>query len=147
MSDLKGLINKVAQGDPLDRAEARRAFDIMMSGEATPSQMGGLLLGLRVRGETIDEIAGAVETMREKMLRVVAPEGAIDIVGTGGDAKGSYNVSTCSAFVVAGAGIPVAKHGNRALSASTSSSVRTPSAAACAMPAWASCSLPPITPP
>ncbi|MGX1100405.1 anthranilate phosphoribosyltransferase [Amorphus sp. MBR-141] len=116
MSDLKGLINKVAQGDPLDRAEARRAFDIMMSGEATPSQMGGLLLGLRVRGETIDEIAGAVETMREKMLRVVAPEGAIDIVGTGGDAKGSYNVSTCSAFVVAGAGIPVAKHGNRALS-------------------------------
>ncbi|MGX1306303.1 anthranilate phosphoribosyltransferase [Amorphus suaedae] len=116
MSDLKGLINKVAQGDALNRAEARRAFDIMMSGEATPSQMGGLLLGLRVRGETIDEIAGAVETMREKMLRVVAPEGAMDIVGTGGDAKGTYNVSTCSAFVVAGAGIPVAKHGNRALS-------------------------------
>ncbi|WP_018698360.1 anthranilate phosphoribosyltransferase [Amorphus coralli] len=116
MSDMKGLVNTVAQGETLSRTDARRAFDIMMSGEATPSQMGGLLMALRVRGETTDEIAGAVETMREKMLRVDAPADAIDIVGTGGDAKGSYNVSTCTAFVVAGAGIPVAKHGNRALS-------------------------------
>ncbi|MDQ0315563.1 anthranilate phosphoribosyltransferase [Amorphus orientalis] len=116
MSDLKALLDKAAQGDTLSREEARRAFDIMMSGEATPSQMGGLLMALRVRGESIDEITGAVETMREKMVRVDAPADAIDIVGTGGDAKGSYNVSTCSAFVVAGAGIPVAKHGNRALS-------------------------------
>src|SRR5688572_10075593 len=88
----------------------------MMSGEATPSQMGGLLMALRVRGETIDEITGAVFAMREKMLRVHAPPEAIDIVGTGGDASGSYNISTCAAFIVAGAGVPVAKHGNRALS-------------------------------
>ena len=88
----------------------------MMSGEATPSQIGGLLMALRVRGETVDEITGAVEIMREKMLRVDAPADAIDIVGTGGDASGSYNISTCAAFVAAGAGLKVAKHGNRALS-------------------------------
>jgi anthranilate phosphoribosyltransferase len=92
------------------------AFDLMMSGEATPSQMGGLLMALRVRGETVDEITGAVSAMRSKMLRVIAPPGAIDVVGTGGDASGSYNISTCAAFIVAGAGVPVAKHGNRALS-------------------------------
>jgi anthranilate phosphoribosyltransferase len=88
----------------------------MMSGEATPSQMGGLLMALRVRGETVDEITGAVTTMRAKMLRVKAPPGAVDVVGTGGDASGSFNISTCAAFIVAGAGVPVAKHGNRALS-------------------------------
>ncbi len=87
-----------------------------MSGEATPSQIGGFLMALRVRGETVDEIAGAVQAMRAKMTHVEAPEGAIDIVGTGGDASGTYNISTCSAFVVAGGGVPVAKHGNRALS-------------------------------
>ena len=116
MSDLKSYIAKVADGTPLSFEEARRAFDIMMSGEATPSQIGGFLMALRTRGETVDEISGAVATMRAKMLPVTAPENAIDIVGTGGDASGSYNVSTCAAFVVAGAGIPVAKHGNRALS-------------------------------
>src|SRR5579875_894590 len=88
----------------------------MMSGEATPSQMGGLLMALRVRGETVDEITGAVTVMRAKMLRVTAPKDAIDIVGTGGDASGSFNISTCAAFIVAGCGVPVAKHGNRALS-------------------------------
>jgi anthranilate phosphoribosyltransferase len=88
----------------------------MMSGAATPSQMGGLLMALRVRGETVDEITGAVTVMREKMLRVNAPPDAIDVVGTGGDASGSFNISTCAAFIVAGAGVPVAKHGNRALS-------------------------------
>jgi len=78
--------------------------------------MGGLLMALRVRGETVDEITGAVTTMRAKMLGVKAPADAVDVVGTGGDASGSYNISTCAAFVVAGAGAPVAKHGNRALS-------------------------------
>jgi anthranilate phosphoribosyltransferase len=116
MSNLKALIAKVADGNALTRAEARQAFDVIMSGAATPSQIGGFLMALRVRGETVDEIAGAVATMRAKMLPVTAPEDAVDVVGTGGDASGSYNISTCSAFVVAGCGVPVAKHGNRSLS-------------------------------
>ena len=116
MDDLKSIIGKVATGASLSREEAASAFDSMMSGEATPSQMGGLLMALRVRGETVDEITGAVSAMRAKMLRVDAPSDAIDIVGTGGDGSGSVNVSTCAAFIVSGAGIPVAKHGNRALS-------------------------------
>jgi len=115
-ADFKSLIGKVAAGNPLTREEAERAFDVMMSGEATPSQMGGFLMALRVRGETVDEIAGAVATMRAKVLPVEAPADAIDVVGTGGDAVGTYNISTTTAFVVAGAGVPVAKHGNRALS-------------------------------
>ena len=116
MAEFKPLIAKVAAGTPLTRSEAREAFDVMMSGDATPSQIGGFLMALRVRGETVDEITGAVEIMREKMLPVSAPADAIDIVGTGGDASGSYNISTCAAFVAAGAGLKVAKHGNRALS-------------------------------
>jgi len=116
MADLKTYIAKVASGAALDFGEAREAFEIIMSGEATPSQIGGFLMALRVRGETVDEISGAVDTMRAKMLPVSAPPGAIDIVGTGGDASGTYNVSTCAAFIVAGCGVPVAKHGNRALS-------------------------------
>jgi anthranilate phosphoribosyltransferase len=116
MTSFKALIAKVADGKALSREEAKDAFDVMMSGEATPSQIGGFLLALRVRGETVDEITGAVQAMREKMLRVAAPADAIDIVGTGGDASGSYNISTASAFVAAGAGLKVAKHGNRALS-------------------------------
>ncbi len=116
MDDLKSIIGKVATGATLSREEAASAFDSMMSGEATPSQMGGLLMALRVRGETVDEITGAVAAMRAKMLAVEAPADAVDIVGTGGDGSGSINVSTCAAFIVAGAGVPVAKHGNRALS-------------------------------
>ncbi len=116
MAELKPFIAKAANGLALTREEAREAFDIMMSGEATPSQIAGFLMALRVRGETIEEITGAVEIMREKMLPVVAPVDAIDIVGTGGDASGSYNISTCAAFIAAGAGLKVAKHGNRALS-------------------------------
>ena len=112
----KGLIAKVATGATLAREEAAGAFEQMMSGEATPSQMGALLMALRVRGETVDEITGAVSVMRAKMLRVAAPPGAVDVVGTGGDASGSFNISTCAALIVAGAGVPVAKHGNRALS-------------------------------
>src|SRR3954469_12669558 len=114
--DFKALIARVATGATLTRQEAATAFDRMMSGEATPSQMGGLLMALRIRGETVDEITGAVTTMRAKMLGVKAPTDAIDVVGTGGDASGSFNISTCAAFIVAGAGVPVAKHGNRALS-------------------------------
>ena len=113
---MKAVIAKVATGAALSRDESSSVFDRMMSGEATPSQMGALLMGLRVRGETVEEITGAVATMRAKMLRVEAPADAIDVVGTGGDASGSYNISTCAAFIVAGAGVPVAKHGNRALS-------------------------------
>ena len=116
MNDLKSFIAKVATGATLSRDEAASAFDSMMAGEATPSQMGGLLMALRVRGETVDEITGAVAVMRAKMLRVAAPADAVDIVGTGGDGSGSVNVSTCASFIVAGAGVPVAKHGNRALS-------------------------------
>src|SRR5712692_7207475 len=116
MDEFKALIGKVATGAVLTVEESASAFDRMMSGEATPSQMGALLMALRLRGETIDEITGAVTTMRAKMLGVAAPDGAIDVVGTGGDASGSYNISTCAALIVAGAGVPVAKHGNRALS-------------------------------
>ncbi|MGU3493657.1 anthranilate phosphoribosyltransferase [Xanthobacteraceae bacterium A53D] len=116
MERLRPLLNKVATGAELSREESAYAFDKMMSGETTPSQMGAFLMGLRVRGETVDEIVGAVSVMRAKMLPVDAPADAVDVVGTGGDASGSYNISTCSAFVVAGAGAPVAKHGNRALS-------------------------------
>src|SRR5215475_8175986 len=116
MVELKALIGQVATGAQLTRDQAAAAFESMMSGEATPSQMGGLLMALRVRGETVDEITGAVSAMRGKMLRVKAPAEAVDVVGTGGDGSGSVNVSTCASFIVAGAGIPVAKHGNRALS-------------------------------
>jgi anthranilate phosphoribosyltransferase len=116
MDDLKSIIAKVATGATLSREEAASAFDRMMSGEATPSQLGGLLMALRVRGETVDEITGAVSAVRAKMLRVKAPTDAVDVVGTGGDGSGSVNVSTCASFIVAGTGVPVAKHGNRALS-------------------------------
>ncbi|MCX7304325.1 MAG: anthranilate phosphoribosyltransferase [Hyphomicrobiales bacterium] len=119
MATLKDHIAKVAGGSPLSYDEAREAFNIIMSGEATPGQIGGFLMALRVRGETVDEISGAVSTMRAKMLGVVAPPGAIDIVGTGGDGSHSLNISTASALVIAGAGVPVAKHGNRGLSSQT----------------------------
>ncbi len=119
MATLKDYIGKVADGTALSFDEARDAFDIIMSGEATPGQVGGFLMALRVRGETVDELSGAVTTMRAKMLTVVAPDDAIDIVGTGGDGSHSVNISTASAFVIAGAGVPVAKHGNRGLSSQT----------------------------
>lgn len=116
MPELKPLLAKVANGESLTRAEAREAFEVLMSGEATPSQIGGFLMALRVRGETVDEIAGAVATMRSKMLPVTAPADAVDIVGTGGDGTGTYNISTLASLIVAGCDVPVAKHGNRALS-------------------------------
>ncbi|MGY8663519.1 anthranilate phosphoribosyltransferase [Bradyrhizobium sp. UFLA05-109] len=121
MMDLKQIMGKVASGAPLDHQEMAVAFDSMLSGKATPAQMGGLLLALRVRGETVEEIAGAVSAMRGRMRSVNVPPGSVDIAGTGGDGSGSVNVSTCASFIVAGAGIPVAKHGNRALSSRSGS--------------------------
>ena len=116
MESFKPLIAKVAAGAQLSRGEAAAAFDSMLSGDVTPAQMGGFLMALRVRGETVEETTGAVTAMRGKMLRVKAPANAIDIVGTGGDGSGSYNVSTLAAIVTAACGVPVAKHGNRAAS-------------------------------
>jgi anthranilate phosphoribosyltransferase len=116
MTDLKALIGQVAQGKPLSEDEAERAFDIIMSGNATPAQMGAFLMALRVRGETVEEITGAARIMRAKALPIDAPPGAIDTCGTGGDSAGTWNISTAAALVVAAAGVPVAKHGNRALS-------------------------------
>jgi anthranilate phosphoribosyltransferase len=117
MSDvLKPLLAKVADANTLNADEAEAAFDIIMSGQATDAQIGAFLMALRVRGETVDEITGAVRTMRAKALAVEAPDGAIDVVGTGGDGSGTYNISTAAAIVVAACGVPVAKHGNKALS-------------------------------
>ncbi len=116
MGDIKTLLNKVALAQSLSVEEAEQAFSIIMAGDATPSQMGGFLMALRVRGESIEEITGAARAMRARMLPIEAPEGAIDTCGTGGDAKGTLNISTASSFVVAACGVPVAKHGNRALS-------------------------------
>jgi anthranilate phosphoribosyltransferase len=113
---LKRLMQKVATGASLTEDEIKDAFELMMSGVATPAQMAAFLMGLRVRGETLAEITGACRLMREKMLPVEAPPDAVDIVGTGGDGHNTYNVSTCAAIVAAGAGVPVAKHGNRAVS-------------------------------
>ncbi|MCQ0970372.1 anthranilate phosphoribosyltransferase [Paracoccus sp. TK19116] len=113
--DVRPLIG-LAATRPLTGAEAEEAFSALFDGAATPAQIGGLLMALRVRGETVDEIAAAARAMRARMNRVTAPTGAMDIVGTGGDGKGTLNISTATAFVVAGAGVPVAKHGNRNLS-------------------------------
>lgn len=116
MDDFKPFIAKVATGASLSREEARDAFEAMLSGEVTNAQAAAFLMALRVRGETTEEIAGAVTAMRARMLAVEAPADAIDIVGTGGDSSGSYNVSTLASIIVAACGVPVAKHGNRAAS-------------------------------
>src|SRR5438094_9585367 len=114
--DLKPLLAHVAQGRSLTEAQAESAFEIIMSGNATASQIGAFLMALRVRGETVEEIAGAARIMRAKALAVDAPPGTIDTCGTGGDASGSFNISTASALVVARCRVPGGKHGNRALS-------------------------------
>ena len=122
MDAFKPLICKVATGASLTRAEAEIAFDNILSGEVTPSQMGAFLMALRVRGETVEEITGAVTAMRAKMTRVKAPDTAVDIVGTGGDGAGTYNVSTLASIITAACGVPVAKHGNRAASSKSGAS-------------------------
>ncbi|MCG8543488.1 MAG: anthranilate phosphoribosyltransferase [Alphaproteobacteria bacterium] len=114
--DIRPLLAKVSDGQSLTESEAREAFEILMSGDATAAQIGAFLMALRVRGETVAELTGATRTMRDKMLKIEVPKGTIDIVGTGGDAHGTYNISTATALVVAGCGVPVAKHGNRAAS-------------------------------
>ncbi|MEE3627265.1 anthranilate phosphoribosyltransferase [Nitrospirillum sp. BR 11752] len=116
IGDMKALLGRVAEGKRLSEDQALAAFDIIMSGNATPSQMGGFLMALRVRGETVDEITGAVRALRGRAARIDCPPGTIDTCGTGGDASGTYNISTAVAFVLAACGVPVAKHGNRALS-------------------------------
>ena len=116
IKDFKAVLAVVADGTTLTASQAEAAFDTIMSGDATPAQIGAFLMALRLRGETVEEIAAAARVMRAKALPVDAPDNAIDIVGTGGDGSGTLNISTCSALVVAGCGIPVAKHGNRALS-------------------------------
>ena len=121
IADFRGLLAKVGNGERLTLDEAERAFGIMTAGDATPAQMGAFLMGLKVRGETAEELAGGARVLRAKVQAVKAPPGAIDIVGTGGDHHGTYNVSSCSAFVVAGAGVPVAKHGNRAFTSRSGS--------------------------
>ncbi|PZW50809.1 anthranilate phosphoribosyltransferase [Humitalea rosea] len=113
---LKPVLARLAAGERLAESEAEHAFGIIMAGEATPAQIAGLLMAMRVRGETVAEMTGAVRAMRARMVAIEAPEDAMDIVGTGGDAAGTLNISTATAFVVAGCGVPVAKHGNRALS-------------------------------
>jgi anthranilate phosphoribosyltransferase len=116
MDSFKPFIAKVATGAALSAAEARGAFDSILSGEVTPAQSAAFLMALRVRGETVPEIEGAVTALRSRMVRVDAPASAIDIVGTGGDNAGTYNVSTLASLIVAACGVPVAKHGNRAAS-------------------------------
>lgn len=122
MEAFKPLLGRIAAGETLSRSDAEAAFDTILSGDVTQAQIGALLMGLRVRGESVDEITGAVASMRKRMLRVTAPADAIDIVGTGGDGQGTYNVSTLAAVIVAACGVPVAKHGNRAASSRSGSS-------------------------
>nr|PZN84027.1 MAG: anthranilate phosphoribosyltransferase [Pseudomonadota bacterium] len=121
-NELRHLIQKVATGATLNSEEIRTALETMTAGLATPAQMGAFLMALRVRGETVEEITGAAQLMRSKMTRVEAPEDTVDIVGTGGDGQGTYNVSTCASLVAAGAGMHIGKHGNRAVSSKAGAS-------------------------
>lgn len=122
MQDFKPYLATIAEGEPLARDEARAAFSLIFEGAATPAQLGAFLMGLRLRGETVDEIIGAAEAMRAVMTPVEAPPGAIDIVGTGGDGAGTYNISTLAAIIAAASGAVVAKHGGKASSSRSGAS-------------------------
>src|ERR1700722_9371048 len=119
---LTPILKKIESGENLDLEEARAAFDHIFTGEVPPADIASFLLALCRKGETVDELLGAVSSMRSKMITIKAPPGAIDIVGTGGDAHGTLNISTAVAMVVAACGVPVAKHGNRAASSRSGSS-------------------------
>ncbi|HEX7345158.1 MAG TPA: anthranilate phosphoribosyltransferase, partial [Candidatus Limnocylindrales bacterium] len=118
---VRAALSTIVDGGSLTKDEARLAMGAVMDGEATPAQLAALLMGLRMRGETVEELAGFASAMRERSVRVTAPEGAIDVVGTGGDGSRTFNISTASALVVAAAGVPVAKHGNRAMTSKAGS--------------------------
>ena len=118
---VRAALTAIVEGRTLTQLEARLAMGEVMDGEATPSQLAALLMGLRMRGETVEELAGFASAMRERVVRVEAPEGTIDIVGTGGDGSGTFNISTTAALVVAACGVPVAKHGNRAITSKSGS--------------------------
>ena len=120
--DIKGALGKIGSRQDLTGEEMRQVMNIIMAGEATPSQVGAFLMGMRVKGESVGEIAAAVSILREKMVPVEAPEDVVDIVGTGGDGAETLNISTATSIVVAAAGVPVAKHGNRALSSKSGAS-------------------------
>jgi anthranilate phosphoribosyltransferase len=120
--ELRQLIQKVSGGATLSEDEIRSALEQMTAGAATPAQMGAFLMALRVRGETVEEIAGAAQMLRAKMNRVEVVPDAIDIVGTGGDTHGTFNISTCAALIAAGAGVKIAKHGNRRVSSKSGAS-------------------------
>jgi len=113
---LSEAIEHLLSGKPLDRAQAQGVMDVVMAGEATPVQVAGLLVALRARGETVEEMAGFVDSMRAHATPLVLTVAAIDTCGTGGDRANTFNISTAAALVAAGAGIKVAKHGNRAAS-------------------------------
>jgi anthranilate phosphoribosyltransferase len=119
---VRAALAAVVEGETLSLEQARDAMGAVMDGEATPAQLGALLIALRMRGETVDELAGFATAMRTRVLRVEAPHGAIDVVGTGGDRSGTFNISTAAAIVVSAAGVPVAKHGNRAITSASGSS-------------------------
>jgi anthranilate phosphoribosyltransferase len=122
MSDaVRAALSSIVEGGTLTLDEARLAMGAVMDGEATPAQLAALLMGLRMRGETVDELAGFASAMRERVLAVGAPPGSIDVVGTGGDGSGTFNISTAAALVVAAGGVAVAKHGNRAMTSRSGS--------------------------
>jgi anthranilate phosphoribosyltransferase len=152
MSELvRAAVAAIVEGRTLSLEEARDAMGAVMDGDATPSQLAALLMGLRMRGETTDELAGFASAMRDRVVRVEAPAGAIDVVGTGGDGAGTFNISTTAALVVASLGVPVAKHGNRAFTstrwASGSTTTRLPPPRRCAPTTSPSCSPRPSTRP
>jgi anthranilate phosphoribosyltransferase len=118
---VRAALASIVEGRTLSIDEARLAMGAVMDGDATPAQLAAMLMGLRMRGETVEELAGFASAMRERVLRVDAPDGAIDVVGTGGDGSGTFNISTASALVVASTGVPVAKHGNRAITSRSGS--------------------------